>query len=261
MIPINLICDSTLYLDKLTITPDSFYKKLNDFEMNPTSAQPSSALFERSFEMLLDHFDSVIGIFVSKKMSGTYTGAARAATKLAKQGEKITIVDSKLNSNAEGLLVGEAARMIGEGLGHDDVVDKLNNLTERIKIFVSVQDLTPMIKGGRVSKTAGIVLSTLKLQPVVSIDKNGKGIVPIKTFSQKAAVKKILEQMKKDKREFGIEKYSLVYSDDINDIKEFEQKLIKLIGFEPAYITQISPVVGLNAGKGAYAVSYVMGGK
>lgn len=261
VIPINLICDSTLYLDKVTITPESFYKKLNDFEMNPTSAQPSSALFERSFEMLLNHFDSVIGIFISKKMSGTYSGAARVAKRLAKQGKKITIVDSKLNSNAEGLLVHEAARLISEGLEHDEVVEKLNKLTEKIKIFVSVQDLTAMIKGGRISKTAGVVLNKLKLQPVVSIDKNGKGIVLFKTFSQKAAVKKILEQIKRDKQEFGIEKYSLVYSDAIEDITDFKKKLIKLIGIEPAYITQISPVIGLNAGKGAYAVSYVMGGE
>lgn len=261
VIPINLICDSTLYLDKITITPENFYKKLNDFEMNPTSAQPSTAVFERSFEMLLEHFDSVIGIFVSKKMSGTYNSAAKVAKRLSKKGKTISIVDSKLNSNAQGLLVSEAARLIGEGLSHDEVVDKLNKLTEKIKIYVSVKDLTSMIKGGRISKTAGFVLSKLKLQPVVSIDKNGKGIVEHKTFSQKAAVKKILEQIKKDKRESGIQKYSLVYSDSIDDITEFKKKLIKLIGFEPEYITQISPVVGLNAGKGTYAVSYVMGGE
>ncbi len=261
VIPVNLICDSTLYLDKLTITPESFYKKLNDFEMNPTSAQPSAALLERNFKMLLEHFDSVIGIFVSKKMSGTYNSAVKVAKKLAKDGKEISVVDSKLNSNAEGLLVSEAARIIGEGYSHSEAVEKINKLSENIRIYVSLIDLTPMIKGGRISKTAGFVLSKMKLQPVVSIDKNGKGIVPYKTFSRKAAVKKILEQIKRDKKERGIEKYSLVYSDEIEDISGFKQKLVKLIGFEPDYITQISPVVGLNAGKGAFAVSYVMGGE
>jgi DegV family protein with EDD domain len=194
-------------------------------------------------------------------MSGTFNSADKVAKKLAQEGKKITIVDSKLNSNAEGLLVGEAARLIDEGYSHEEVVDKVGKLTDKIRIYVSLKDLTPMIKGGRISKTAGFVLGTLKLQPVVSIDKNGKGIVPYKTFSQKAAVKKILEQIKKDKKQFGIKKYSLVYSDKIDDIKVFKQKLIKLIGFEPEFITQISPVVGLNAGKGAFAVSYLMEGQ
>ncbi|MEX1377469.1 MAG: DegV family protein [Eubacteriales bacterium] len=261
VIPMNLVCDSTLYLDKITMTPDYFYKKLNEYKMNPTSAQPSSAVIEKTFEMLLEHFDSIIGIFVSKKMSGTYNSASKVAKRLSKKGKRISVIDSKLNSNAEGLLVAEAARLAGEDLPHNEIVDRLEKTKENTRIFVSLKDLGPMIKGGRISKTAGMVLSKIKLQPVVSIDSNGKGIVYKKTLSQKAAVKKILDDIKRDKKESGILKYSIVYSDSKEDIKEFTQQLKKTIGFDPSYIAPISPVIGLNSGNGAFAISYIKGGK
>ncbi len=93
------------------------------------------------------------------------------------------------------------------------------------------------------------------------IDKNGKGIVFKKTLSQNQGVRKIIEQISKDKSEEGIKSYSIVYSDQLMILKGFKVKLYNLIGFKPDYISQISPVVGLNAGKGAFAVSYITGGK
>ena len=55
----------------------------------------------------------------------------------------------------------------------------------------------------------------------------------------------------------GIEKYALVYADDPNDLTEFKASLVNIIGKEPEYIETISPIVGLNAGKGAFAVGYI----
>lgn len=260
VIPISIICDSTQYLDKLTMTLDMFYKRLNEFKMNPTSAKPSSVDFERTFKTLMNHFDSIIGIFVSKKMSGTFETALKVSEKLSESGYRISVIDSKLNSAAQGLLVKEAARLVNKELMHEEIVDELNKIKEKIKIFVSVNDLTPMIKGGRVSKVTGFILSKLKLKPVVSIDKNGNGIVFKKTLSRNQSIRKILEQVRKDKKEEGIISYSIVYSDSIEDIKIFKSKLYDIIGFEPDYISQISAVVGVNAGKGAFAVSYVKGG-
>ncbi|MBN2876415.1 MAG: DegV family protein, partial [Bacilli bacterium] len=124
-------------------------------------------------------------------------------------------------------------------------------------IFVSVKDLKYMLKGGRVSKVQGFVLSKLKLQPVISIDEEGKGIIPFKSLTQKSAVKSILKVVKKDMETTGIERYALVYADDPNDLTEFKASLVKIIGKEPEYIEMISPIVGLNAGKGAFAVGYI----
>ncbi len=257
VIPINLICDTNVYLDKITITPSQFYENINKYKMNPTSAQPSSTVFENTFSDLLNYFDSVIGIFVSNEMSGTYKSAKRTALTFSEKGKKITVINSKLNSSAEGLLVMKAAELINQGLAHDEVVEKINNTIKDIHIFVSINDLSNMIKGGRISKTQGFILSKIHLKPVISIDESGKGVIYEKTFNRKSAVKKILNRIKTDMLLKGIEKYAIVYSDLKSDITEFKSQLIKLTGMQPAYVEPISPVVGLNAGLGAFAVAYI----
>ena len=171
--------------------------------------------------------------------------------------KKIAMIDSKTNSITEGLLVYEALKLRAAGESFEDIVSKVEAMIPRLSIFVSVKDLKYMLKGGRVSKVQGFVLSKLKLQPVISIDPEGKGIIPFKSLTQKSAVKSILKVVKKDMETNGIDKYALVYADDPNDLTEFKASLVKLIGKEPEYIETISPIVGLNAGKGAFAVGYI----
>lgn len=261
VIPLNLICDSIVYLDKITMRPEEFYQKLNQYKMNPTSAQPSVRVMEKTFSMLLNHYDSIIGIFVSQKMSGTYNNAAKVAKKLSEEGKKITAIDSKLNSAAQGLLILEAVNLLKKGLNHDDIVSELNRVKENIRIFVSVDDLSSMIKGGRIPKRLGFILKLVKLKPVVSIDKKGNGMVYKKTFSKKSAVDKILNRVKTDLKNEGIKNYSLVYSDadSKGDIGILESRLKNILNKDPDYIAPISAVVGLNAGKGCVAVAYVKG--
>jgi fatty acid-binding protein DegV len=55
----------------------------------------------------------------------------------------------------------------------------------------------------------------------------------------------------------GIEKYALVYADNPHDLDDFKEKVISILGQEPEYIETISPIVGLNAGKGAFAIGYI----
>jgi len=257
VIPVNLICDSVAYLDKLTMKPDVFYEKLDTYEMNPTSAQPSYNTIERTLLRLSDQYESLIGVFVSKKMSGTFSNAKKAANRLAAQGKKISVVDSKVNSVAQGLLVLEAARLIESGYAHEAIIEKLEQTIAEARIMVSLEDLSQMIRGGRIPRLTGMILSRIKLQPVISIDANGNGIVLKKTLKQKRAIESILAIVKNDMKEAGIKDYAVVYSDKIEDTYEFQKRLEEVIGKPPAYIAPISPVVGLNAGKGAFAVGYI----
>lgn len=257
VLPLNLIIDSIVYMDKLTMRSSDFYKHMDDYRLNPSSSQASPVAIERMLNQVLPHYDEVIGIFVSQKMSGTYQNILKVVNKLNLKDKKIAMIDSKTNSITEGLLVYEALKLRAAGESFEDIVSKIEAMIPRLNIFVSVKDLKYMLKGGRVSKVQGFVLSKLKLQPVISIDQEGKGIIPFKSLTQKSAVKSILKVVKKDMETNGIDKYALVYADDPNDLTEFKASLVKLIGKEPEYIETISPIVGLNAGKGAFAVGYI----
>jgi uncharacterized protein len=259
VIPLNLIVDSTVYLDKLTMTPDLFYRHLDDYRMNPTSAQATIETIERIFNQVLQSSDEVIGLFVSAKMSGTYNNIQRVVSRMNLEGKKVKLIDSKVNSVAQGLLVAQLAKWRNQGFSFDELVEKAEQAIANTHIYVSVKDLKYMLRGGRVSKVQGFILSKLDLKPVISIDPQGKGEIYKKTLSQKKAVSLILKKVKEDMDAKGISTYGLVYADNPNDLTQFANQVEKIIGKKPAYIEAISPIVGLNAGKGAFAIGYIKG--
>ncbi len=256
VIPIHVIHDGTAYLDKVTMTPDRFFSDVDTLALNPTSAQPTISTIERVFSFMLAHYDEVVGVFVSGKMSGVVRNATPIAERLSVDGKRIRVVDSRLNSGAEGLAVREAIRLVASGHTLDEVVDGVTRFASRSRILVSVATLRYMLKGGRVPKAQGAILALLNLKPVVSIDAEGKGNVWAKTFTRGQAHGKILRQLRHDKEKFGIETYGLVYADDEAAMTPFRRQVEAIVGGPPAFVEPISSVVALNAGRGAYALAY-----
>lgn len=254
VIPINLIIDDTNYLDKITITSDNFYDLVDKAEEYPTSAQPSIKMVEDKLSFLADHYESVIIITVSSNLSGTYN-TVKTAAKNIKNGTEITIIDSKLDSGAQGLLVMEAAEKIKQGLKHEEIVEYLQKIKENLYIYVSVDNFEYMVRGGRVSPLKGKLAGFFNLKPIVSLDKEGNGVAFAKAFSKKAITNKIKDIVKEHQEREGIKRYSIVHGDGEERAREYKKIFTNLIGKEPEYIMDISPVIGLSAGRNSVAIS------
>ncbi|MGV8984375.1 DAK2 domain-containing protein [Clostridium sp.] len=257
VIPLNLIIDDSPYMDKLTIKPNKFYSMIDNLKEYPTSSQPTTKSVENVFSFLTSHYDSIITIIVSKEMSGTFNVVQKAAEKFIKEGKKINVINSKLNSGAQGLLVLKAAKLLEDGKNYEEVVEIIKSSIKKAKIYVSVNTFKYMVKGGRVSAMKGFIGKISNLKPIISIDENGKGIAFGKTFSTKANTKKILDIVNKANEKSKISSYSVVHANANMKAIELSLKLTKSLGQPPEYITEISPVVGLNAGIGAIAVSFI----
>lgn len=261
VIPVHVIHDGTAYLDKVTMTPERFFRDVDTLALNPTSAQPTTSTMERIFSFMLAHYDEVVGVFVSGRMSGVARNAKAVAERLQTAGKRIRIVDTKQNSGAQGLAVLEAIRLVESGLSLDEVADGVERFAARSRILVSVATLRYMLKGGRVPKAQGAVLSLLNLKPVVSIDAEGKGNVWAKTFTRRQALGKMLHQLRQDTVRHGIAAWGLVYADDQTVMEDFRKSAEAVIGRPPDFIVPISSVVALNAGRGAFAISYAVAGE
>lgn len=255
MIPLNLILEDSSYLDKVTITPQSFYTLMDEVESYPTSAQPNTKTVENLFSFLSSYYDSIIAITISKEMSGTYNTVCKAAEKQIQEGKKITIINSKLNSGAEGLVVMKAAEEIAKGRSHEEVVHCIEEIIPNTQILVSVNTLKYMVRSGRVSKVTGIAGKIMNLKPVVGIDQNGKGIIKDKAFSVKGNTKKLIKTIKQTMSKDGISRYAIVHANAPDRAKEFEKLCTDIIGYKPTYVTDISAIVAMSAGIGSVAVA------
>ena len=255
VIPQKILWGDDEYLDRLTISAQTFYPFLDDRAEYPSSSVPDPHRVDQVFSWLAAHYQSIIAIPVGKSLSGTWQVMRNSAEKLAQQGYPVTVVDSKLNSAAQGLVVLAAAEAAAAGLGHEAILGRLSDSIARARIFVSVATFKYMVRGGRVSALKGFLAALTNLKPIVSLDREGKGTAFGASFSQEGSKRKILRNIRAHRS--TISRYVVVYAGAPQQASRYADDLAAILGHPPEYIMEISPIVGIHAGIGAVAVAYV----
>ncbi|MBB6481432.1 DegV family protein [Spirochaeta isovalerica] len=257
VINLKLSWDDAEYLDRVTITPEQFYREQQIRSSFPGSSVPEPGRIESIFQYLTDYYDSVIVLPVARSLSGTWNQMTQSALPYNKTKKRIAVIDTCLNSVAQGLLVREIARQANKGKTLEELVTAAEDLKKKIRIYVSVSTFKYMVKGGRVSPLKGFVASLLHLKPIVSLDATGKGKAFDKAFSRAGLVKKIISIMKKTSETKGIQSYAIVHAAAEKKADEFARSLNDATGTAPDYITSISPIVGMHSGRGALAIGVI----
>ena len=256
IVPLNINFGENHYLDKITLQPEQFYSLLDSSTDIPKTSQVNERSFTNLYSHLASNYDAIISIHLTSKFSGTYANSLKAAQRIQKEFKKnIYVIDSKTLSGALGLLVLKTAKNIEAGISAETIVKSLTKNISNSKIYVSVKNLKYMIKGGRVSKPAGFIANIFGINPVISIDKNGQSFLFGKTFSQKASLNKIFKHIENITKEKSIWNYIILHAHNQDGASKAKLKMIDITGKEPVSIVDISPVIGINSGNGAIAIS------
>jgi hypothetical protein len=256
MVPINLNFGDNHYLDKVTMQPDQFYSLLNEKGEYPKTAQINENTFINVYSHLASHYDSVIAIHLSDKLSGTLNSAQKAAAKVSNELNKpVTVINSRNISGALGLIVLKAAEAIEAGYSHDQIVSLAEKWVRQTRILVSVRTLKYMVRGGRVSAVKGLIAKILNINPIVSLDESGKAVVFDKAFNQRANMIKVMGHIEKIISEKTIWNYIVLHANNKDAAGWYSDKMEKLTGKKPVSVVNISPVIGANAGIGAASVA------
>ena len=256
MVPINLNFGDSHYLDKVTIQPDQFYDLLDKHADSPKTSQVNEQAFTNLFSHLASHYDAIIAIHLSSQFSGTYANSAKAGRRISEEfGKPVHVFDSKNLSGALGLMVLKTAQRIEAGEQVESILSSVREDILRSKIFVSVRNLKYLIRGGRVSKPKGIIASVLGLNPVISVDENGRSILFGKTFSQEASLNKIYRHIKKTGEGKSVWNYIIMHAHNPEGAEKAGEKMFEMTGLRPVSTVDISPAIGIHAGNGAVAVS------
>ncbi len=165
VVPLTVHFGEEEYIDGVTIDHKTFYEKLVESDVLPTTSQASPDAFLQEFETVRAAGDSAVVITLSSAFSGTYQSAVIAAN----EDENIFIVDSGTAAMGSGILVELAFRMLDAGMGAKDIAAALEEEKKKIVIVALVDTLEYLKKGGRISKTVAFAGSVLNIKPVLSV--------------------------------------------------------------------------------------------
>ncbi len=161
--PLLVQVEGEWYEDGVTMTKEEFNRGLEGYSSIPTTSQVPPYTFETLYEKVVDE---AIVITMSKEVSGTYQSAVIAAN----HHPKIHIVDCLKASVGERVLIEYADRLIKEGLDCKTIVEKLEDVKDKICLLAILDSLTYVYKGGRLSKTQAILGSLLKVKPILTME-------------------------------------------------------------------------------------------
>jgi len=246
VLPLQMIADGEVYLDRVTITTRNIYKVLDNAEEFPKSSQPSDSYIRKTLEYLIQHFDYIIGVFISSKMSGTYSKVKTIAQEIAP--DKILIYDSKVNSGAEGLVARKAALAISSGKSIEEIDKEIRKTIENTDIYVEIPDLSYAVQSGRVPAVVGKIANMFKLKVIISIDDEGEG-----TVKKDRSIKKVIKKLAKKN---NVKEYVIIHSSKKNKIDEIVKYATSMIGFAPAYVNSVSAVITALVGRDSLGIAY-----
>ena len=251
--PLNISVGEQNFLDKLTINPQIFEEKYNK-NLKMTTSQPSIQSVDSLFSFLEGKYDHIIVISVSSQLSGTYQLIKQRIREKKVTENQVHLIDSKLNSVAQGLLVKQAVKIISEEKPIEAILNEIENIIDRVFIYVAVADLSPMINSGRIPKFLVEVAQKISMHPIISLDKRGNGKLIGGSFSQARSMDKILKKIVLLSKKGQIEELALTHVLS----KEAALKLNEIIKEKTTKNSEIldsSAAIGISAGLGSLAVA------
>jgi len=251
------------YADDLgkSISFPDFYQAMRDGADTRTS-QINEAEYRDYFESFLKEGKDVLHVSLSSGISGSFNSARLAKEALEKKypERKIYVVDSLGASSGYGLLMDTLADLKEKGMGIDELYQwAMENRLKMHHWFFST-DLTFFVKGGRISRTAGLLGTMLRLCPLMNMDHEGHLIPREKIRTKKKAIVRSVEMMKEHAKD-GLNyagKCFLSHSDCLEDAQAVaalvEEAFPRLQG--KVLINNIGTTIGSHTGPGTVALFF-----
>ncbi|HEU4529578.1 MAG TPA: DegV family protein [Steroidobacteraceae bacterium] len=173
VIPMRVHFGERSYLDKISMTQEDFYRELASNPLHPKTSQPPPGDFRRTFEFLASHFDTVVSVNVTGRVSGTRAAAESAAARVRGHG-KVVVIDSMNASLGQGLVAMYAAEYAQAGYSAEEVIAATRAVIGRTHTFGLLGNLDFAVRGGRVPRIVKTVADLLHVTPILLNQRNGK---------------------------------------------------------------------------------------
>lgn len=247
------------YIDEREITTEQFNTFLRN-KAKPRTSQPNAQEVMDVAEPLLKAGKDVLLLSISSQLSQTFNSMNNALTELRERypARQIELFDTLNASLGEGLLAYKALELRAEDKTMNQTIKTLTGLRDKITTVVAFDDLSHLLRGGRITAAKFALGALLGIKPVLICNSEGK-IVPVpklKLRGRKAALNYLKDTFVKyvedDEAVFIVHSDSQEEADTLaKDIKALRPKIKTLL------VNKMGPVIGAHGGLGTIGIMFV----
>lgn len=255
VVSLNVLLDGESYRE-VDLENEFFYKKMDESNEIPKSSQPSIEEMKNVFLSIAKDGYDIVGIFISSKMSGTYSTAHLVRDIVLEEypNTNIELIDSKSNCMEMGFSAIQAGRAAKKGESIEKVVEEAKKVINSSRFLFVPETLKYLKKGGRIGSASALFGTILQIRPILTVE-NGETSAYDKVRTKKKAVEVILKKVLDDMTERGLGEVIVHHinceEEGLNLAKRLEKEL-KI----PVKIQSIGAIIGLHVGPGSIGVAY-----
>lgn len=265
MIPISFIVNGEEYYENQNMTYEEFYRFLADKKTDVSTSQPSIEMIKEEWRNILKDYDELVYIILSSGLSESCNTAINASHTDEFEG-KVFVVNNQRVAYMNKMAMFEARYMIDNGKSGKEIKEYLEKTKGECGVYIAVDTLRYLKKGGRVTPAAAAIGTLLNIKPILQIH-GGKLDAFAKVMSMKQARAKMINATKKEIMERFPEeaKEGKVYigmahsNPDINaqELKDFREEVANSFPEFPFFTFDPLPLfIVCHTGPNAMAVGY-----
>ncbi|MCI8710277.1 MAG: DegV family protein [Dorea sp.] len=253
VLPMPFFINGDMYFEDITLTQEEFYQRLLE-DADISTSQPSPADVMELWDDVLKEHDEIIHI----PMSSGLSSSCETALSLAQDYEgRVHVVDNQRISITQRQSVLDALEMAKRGMGAKEIVDVLMAEKLEASIYITVDTLKYLKKGGRVTAAGAALGTVLNIKPVLQIQ-GDKLDAFAKVRGFKAAKKKMLDAMEKDINvRFAGKKVHLqaAYTCSAEEAEEWKKEIMERFPGYEVHMDPLSLSVSCHIGPGSMAIA------
>jgi DegV family protein with EDD domain len=236
---------------------DKFYERLRASESGATTSQPSIGDFLEVYEPLLAEGREVVSIHISSGISGTFEAAGQARERLieeGKGGERLHLMDSRSAAGGMGLCTLGASSAARAGADAQGVLAQAEETRRSLKMWFAIDTLEYLRRGGRIGGARAWIGGALKIKPILTLEEE---ITPVERVRTRARSLERLRGYARQRKESGADGWVVQYIQDKETADALIEDCYEIFGCEPAFISEVGPVLGAHVGPGLLGVGSV----
>ncbi|WP_307891796.1 DegV family protein [Bacillus swezeyi] len=252
VLPLSIAIDGIVYRDQLDIQSDEFIEKMESAKELPKSSQPPLGAFIELYEKLAADGSELISIHLSSELSGTFQTAVSASNMVD---ASITVIDSMYISKGLGFQVVRAAALAQQGWTADAIIKDLEDLRDRISLYVTIDNFENLIKGGRIGRGKALLGSLLKVKPIARLE---DGIyTPEKNVrSTSQLIRYLTGQFLSAVKGRTVQAIGIAHADALDLANKLKASLLEHIPGIDIDVSYTTPIISVHTGKGAIGFTF-----
>lgn len=236
---------------------NAFYERLRASESGATTSQPSIGDFLEVYEPLLAEGREVVSIHISAGISGTFEAAGQARERLIEEdkgGERLHLMDSRTAAGGMGLCALGAASAAAAGADAAGAIARAEEARKDLKMWFAIDTLEYLRRGGRIGGARAWIGGALKIKPILTLEEE---ITPVERVRTRARSLERLRGYARQRHESGAYGWVVQYIQDKETADSLAEDCYEIFGCEPAFISEVGPVLGAHVGPGLLGVGSV----